>query len=112
MATQNNTSKRIAQLNDAFRKTGLGGRILFTQGIQAFSAQEQSEIWQIVQTFDAFTKDNDPHKEHDFGSFEYQGQKLFWKIDYYDQNMLYGSENPADSNQTTRVLTIMLAEEY
>ena len=59
-----------------------------------------------------FTADNDPHEEHDFGNFELAGHKFFFKIDYFDANMEFGSENPADLTKTTRVLTIMLAEEY
>lgn len=64
-----------------------------------------------IASFAAFDEDNDPHGEHDFG-VELAGQRLFWKIDYYDQNMESGSEDPADPAKTTRVLTIMLAEEY
>lgn len=66
----------------------------------------------LVQRFEDFTPDNDPHREHDFGSFTLRGHKLFWKIDYYDKACECGSEDPADPAQTTRVLTIMLAEEY
>ena len=55
---------------------------------------------------------NDPHKEHDFGSFEIAGRKFFFKLDYYDLAMEFGSEDPADPAKTMRVLTIMLAEEY
>ena len=65
-----------------------------------------------VQSFSSFTKENDPHGEHDFGSFEVTGHKIFWKIDYYDAAMQFGSEDPTDPVKTTRVLTIMLAEEY
>jgi len=65
-----------------------------------------------VATFSDFTADNDPHREHDFGSFEIAGRKIFWKIDYYDAEMAFGSEDPADPSKTTRVLTIMLASEY
>jgi Protein of unknown function (DUF3768) len=69
-------------------------------------------IYAVVQSFKDFTEDNDPHGEHDFGSFEYAGERCFWKIDYYDKAMEYGSDDPADPAKTTRVLTIMLAEEY
>ncbi|HUB63143.1 MAG TPA: DUF3768 domain-containing protein [Methylocella sp.] len=49
---------------------------------------------------------------HDFGSFELAGQRFFWKIDCYDKSLEFGSVDPADPENTTRVLTIMLAEEY
>lgn len=65
-----------------------------------------------VQTFLAFTPDNDPHGEHDFGAFDLGGQRLFWKIDYYDRDLRYASDDPADPDITTRVLTIMMASEY
>jgi hypothetical protein len=52
------------------------------------------------------------HREHDFGSFELAGETFFWKIDYYNNDLVAGSEDPADPSKTTRVLTIMLAEEY
>jgi hypothetical protein len=33
-----------------------------------------------VQTFEAFSEENDPHGEHDFGSFEFAGAQCFWKM--------------------------------
>ena len=71
-----------------------------------------TEDQEKVEMFDSFTEDNDPHGERDFGAFEHEGQRIFWKIDYYDRSLTYGSENPADPQQTVRVLTIMLASEY
>ena len=66
-----------------------------------------------VIAFDDFNADNDPHREHDFGSFELNGDKLFWKIDYYStDDPDLGSEDPSDPAKTERVLTVMLAEEY
>jgi hypothetical protein len=59
-----------------------------------------------------FSDDNDPHGEHDFGSFELCSRTFFWKIDYYDSDLQHGSEDPTDPNKTTRVLTLMLAEDY
>ena len=65
-----------------------------------------------VTRFDRFTDDNDPYGEHDFGSFELVGRTFFFKIDTYDPNMEFGSEDPSDPTKTTRVLTLMLAEDY
>jgi hypothetical protein len=81
-------------------------------GIRALPHALQSRIANQVQTFTAFTPDNDPHGEHDFGAFTIEGRKVFWKIDCYAPDMVHGSENPADPAATRRVLTIMLAEEY
>ena len=66
----------------------------------------------MVQNFNDFNEGNDPYKEHDFGSFDYNGNKIFWKIDYYDLNNQYYSENPANPDITNRVLTIMTVYEY
>lgn len=64
-------------------------------------------------TFDTFTADNDPYGEHDFGAFDAGGEKIFWKIDYYDaRDPDLGADNPADPETTERALTIMLASEY
>lgn len=103
---------QIARLNDAFRKTLLGGQVMLTAGVQALSELEHYEVFKAVQTFDNFSPDNDPYGEHDFGAFEVNGKRLFWKIDYYDSTLTYGSEDPTDPSKTKRVMTILLAEEY
>jgi hypothetical protein len=107
-------TQKIAALNDLARTAmGVAGRVFQTPGISALCPQLQSRIREQVETFDRFTPDNDPHGEHDFGSFEIDGAgRVFWKIDYYDKALEYGSEDPSDPSQTTRVLTIMLATEY
>lgn len=100
-------------LNDTARVTmGIGCRLVQTEGINALPEKLQSDIRERVETYEDFTPDNDPHGEHDFGSFEIAGHKIFWKIDYYNPTMDGGSEDPSDAKQTLRVLTIMLAEEY
>ena len=103
---------QLAALNDALRQTFSGGRILTTQGVAALGDEAVQTVLQQLQTYDQFNQDNDPYGEHDFGVLEYEGEKLFWKIDYYDQNLEYGSEDPTDPAKTCRVLTIMLASEY
>ena len=90
----------------------MAGRLFQTEGINALPAAEQSAIRQQVETFTDFTTDNDPHGERDFGAFEHNGTRIFWKIDYYSLDMQHGSDNSADPTQTVRVLTIMLASKY
>lgn len=69
-------------------------------------------ILEKVRAFSDFSSDGDPHREHDFGAFSHGDTSYFWKIDYYDADCVYGSENPTDPTVTTRVLTIMRADEY
>ena len=107
------TTQKIAALNDLCRKAmGVTGRLVQTCGIASLPPQDQAAIREKVETFDAFTPDNDPYGEHDFGAFEHNGTRIFWKIDYYDPMMTQGSEDLTDPQQTVRVLTIMLASEY
>ncbi|MGH9808538.1 MAG: DUF3768 domain-containing protein [Terriglobia bacterium] len=104
--------QRIAELNDKFRRTFVGGMVVKSAAIAALPADVQATIMQKVMTFTEFCADNDPHGEHDFGSFRLAGHHVFWKIDNYDERMEWGSEDPADPRKTKRVLTVMLAEEY
>jgi hypothetical protein len=106
------SAEEIRALNDAFRTTMTGGTVLMTAGVDALPSDVKAMVIRRVATFLDFTPDNDPHGEHDFGSFELTGRKFFWKIDYYDDAVEFGSEDPSDPSKTTRVLTIMLAEEY
>ena len=110
----NQSRERIRDLNDAFRKIldPTLGRMMLTAGVNALPSDVRAVAIRKVATFDAFNADNDPHNEHDFGSFELAGDKFFWKIDYYDRNLEFGSDDPADPARTTRVLTLMLAMEY
>jgi hypothetical protein len=105
-------SNRIRVLNDNFRSTFIGGQVVMTAGVADLPMDVKARALIQVQRFASFTADNDPHGEHDFGSFEVAGEKFFWKIDYYDPDMTFGSEDPADPEKTRRVLTVMLAEEY
>jgi uncharacterized protein DUF3768 len=105
-------SDRIRVLNDNFRSTFVGGRMLMTAGVNALPLDTKARVLLAAQSFDKFTEDNAPHREHDFGSFEIEGETYFFKIDYYALDMVGGSEDPADPEKTTRVLTIMRADEY
>ena len=115
---------KIAALNDRFREgfyipsfgpRPVPGRIVCTSGIAALAPETQICIWAQVANFTAFTEDNDPHGERDFGAFEIASvtEKIFWKIDYYaDASGTFGIDDPADITCCFRVLTIMLASDY
>ena len=111
-STTMSTAERIRVLNDAFRRTFVGGVVLITAGVEAMPFDQRRSLLEKVRGFDAFTEDNDPHGEHDFGAIDEGGVRCFWKIDYYDRATEMGSPDPADPDVTTRVLTLMLAEEY
>jgi len=110
--TKQSRATRIADLNDKFRKGLASDRVHMTAGINAKGSEFVGKALVRVMAFDHFNADNDPHGEHDFGSFELEGEKLIWKIDYFDLAAEFGSEDPTDPKKTLRVLTVMLAEEY
>lgn len=104
--------ERIAQLNDRLRQTFWGGKIMTTAGVNALPEELQQQLFQAVAAYDAFTPENDPHGERDFGCITLAGQRFFWKVDYYDAAMRFGSEDSSNPDVTTRVMTLMLASEY
>jgi hypothetical protein len=104
---------KIAALNDALRTRGIGGQVLLTVGVRGRGPAFVAAAIEAVRAFSAFTADNDPYGEHDFGAVEIAGTRVFWKIDYFDGlRPAYGAEDPSDPSRTMRVLTVMLAEEY
>ena len=105
MSYKQETIEEIASQNDLFR--GLCACPVMTQGALML---EPFELIQAVRKFNDFNKDNDPYGEHDFGSLDWHGVKVFWKIDYYDASLSEG-RSPLDDD-CQRVLTIMRADEY
>jgi hypothetical protein len=105
-------SRAVAALNDRLRTSGLGGQVMASVGLVALGDEFVAQVLTAVCSFSSFTPDNDPYGEHDFGTVDIGGQSVVWKIDYYDRSMRFGSENPADEAVTTRVMTVMLAEDY
>jgi hypothetical protein len=81
---------KIRALNDAFRRTMIGGRVMMTAGVDALSNVNKALLLEKVREFDPFTDDNDPHGEHDFGAIDFLGQKFFFKLDYYGGPLVPG----------------------
>jgi hypothetical protein len=103
---------RIRALNDELRQNFTQGLAVMTPGIAALGAEAVARIVKTIAVYDDFCHANDPHEEHDFGVFDSDGHRVFFKIDYYDESLTYHSLDPADPSVTKRVITIMLAEEY
>lgn len=110
--TENQRTQAIRLLNDRFRASLAGGKVLVTRGVRNLGPAATAVVLQAVARFDDFTPANDPHGEHDFGALEWRHETIFWKIDYYDLALEFASPDPSDAAVTTRVLTIMLASEY
>lgn len=120
---------RIARMNDLARRAmGIACTVVATVGFRSLPDTDQSCVRELIETFDAFTEDNDPHGERDFGCIyqlgdgrwtterprvrENERERVFWKLDYYDRELQFASEDAADPTITRRVLTIMLSDEY
>ncbi len=103
---------RIRELNDQLRTTFTGGAVIMSAGVAAIPVEERSAALQALRAFNRFDGDNDPWGEQDFGEVYTDRHRLFFKIDYYDLEMVGASPDPSDPAVTTRILTIMLASEY
>jgi Protein of unknown function (DUF3768) len=129
VATARDQTARIARLNDQARSAmGVACTAVATVGFRSLPTSDQSRVRELIETFDAFDEDNDPHGERDFGTIYQLGdggwtterprlrdderERVFWKFDYYDRDLQFGSEDAANPAVTRRVLTIMLADEY
>jgi hypothetical protein len=129
LATAREQTARIARLNDVARRAmGVACTAVATVGFRSLPEADQSSVRELIEIYDAFDEDNDPHGERDFGCVYQLGdgrwtterprvcdderERVFWKFDYYDRDLQFGSEDAANPAVTRRVLTIMLADEY
>jgi hypothetical protein len=103
---------RICDLNDQLRCKAIGGRIVITRGVQALGVEGVLKVLAAVAEFDDFTEDNDPWGEHDCAVLTVEGRRLIFKIDYYDRDLAYHTPDASDPAVTSRVMTVVLAEEY
>jgi hypothetical protein len=100
---------RIRELNDQLRQKAIGGRVVITRGIQALGTDGVRQVLTAVARFDDFSEDNDPWGEHDCAVLAVDGRRVMFKHDLYEDPEIKGADGQP---VTTRVLTIMLAEEW
>ena len=104
---------RIARLNDLARKAmGIACTAVATVGFRSLPEADQSQVRELIETYDAFDEDNDPHGERDLSDLVLWDAELLWKIDYYDKGLQFNSDDPANAQVTKRVLTVMLGGEW
>ena len=94
------------ELRSALPRMPRPHRLMLTEGVRCFSPEDILLILTEIRLYNKFDESNDPYGEHDFGSFDYQDETIFWKFDYYDDDFEYFKENG------NRVLTVMLKHEY
>jgi hypothetical protein len=95
-------------LNDAFRTTFRGGRILLTASVVELPEMVKAAALDQVSAFTDFNEGNDPHEEHDFIKFE-SVQSRFHLLDYLLRLKLeFGSPDPSDPSVTARVGTLQI----
>ena len=99
----------IRTIDDHLRKNPTADVAIMTPGIAALGQEATDRIIKTITVFDDFCHANDPYEEHDFGSFEAEGHTIFFKIDLYEEPDVKGANGEPI---VTRVLTIMLANEY
>lgn len=119
----------IRRLNDAAReRPGASSIANVTMGFHAMPDADRFAALAAIVSYSRFDSDNDPYGEHDFGAVyrlrdgawtedrpddaDTITETVFWKVDYYDTSLNFGSDAPWKPEQTKRVLTIMLASEY
>ncbi|MTE01674.1 DUF3768 domain-containing protein [Paracoccus sp. YIM 132242] len=109
---------RIRQQNDSFRQgiviggCPFPGTVVITAGVQDRGEAFVTGACLAVAFDEDFHQGNDPVGDHSFGFVTVRGERLYWKIDYYDAAREYGSDDPSDPARTHRVLTILFPSEY
>lgn len=109
----------IAKQNDAFRMAlltghfaGLNGQAVTTAGIAANGQDFVNACILALADYDDFTDFTDPFADHSFGVMDVNGERVWWKIDLYDENRRFGSSAPDNPARTYRVLTLLFPSEY
>lgn len=105
----------VRELNDRFRMEvdHTLGRWVITSGLNEKGPLFVQRACRAVQTFTAFSPDNDPYGEHDCATLTLDNEAIIWKIDtYLDAEMKYAADHPEDPKRSYRVMTVMLSSEY
>jgi hypothetical protein len=92
----------IIQLNDQFRTTFKGGCVQMTRSVYDLDARLCGRALYVMSRYNKFTDDS----EHDWGVFIFAGYAFEWRMEYRGKDGTGVSPDPADPDQTFRVLTL------
>ena len=97
---------------------GVACTAIATVGFRSLPEADQSSDRELIETYDAFDEDNDPHGERDFGCVyqladgrwtterprlrDDERERVFWKLDYHDRDLRFGSEDAAKKLVATK----------
>ena len=101
----------IRALNDAFRTTLTGGKVLMTAGVDALPSDVKAMVIRRVATFSDFTGERPTRRARLRKLLSRRPKVLFQdRLLRFEHGVRIG--RPDDPSKTTRVLTIMLVAEY
>ena len=98
---------RIIELNDQFRTTFKGGRVQMTPSVYDLDARLRGRAVYAMSRYKKFDADS----EHDSGVFIFAGYSFEWHIEYRGRDGTGASTDPADPDQTFRVLTLYAVDD-
>ena len=105
----------IATQNDFFRKMVFIderlGQWVLTPGINARGPEFCLTCIKAVRDYTDFTADTDPYFERAMGSFEIEGEEIWWNIHLYNQEPGADAETTNMALPKRRVLTILFPSE-
>jgi hypothetical protein len=93
---------KVVALNDQFRTTFKGGRIQMTPSVYELDDRLRGRALAVLARYNKF----DPASEPDCGVFIFAGFAFEWRIEYRGKDGFGRSPDPADPEQTFRVLTL------
>src|ERR1700676_1103958 len=93
---------KLIALNDQLRTTFKGGRVQMTPSVYGLDDRLRGRALSALARYNSF----DPDSDHDSGVFIFAGFAFEWHIEYRGTDGTGCSPDPADPEQTERVLTL------
>ena len=93
---------KIIALNDQLRTTFKDGRVQMTPSVFDLDDRLRGRALSVLAHYSKFH----PDSEHDWGTFIFAGYSFEWRIEYRGKDGTGRSLDPADPEQTCRVLTL------